>query len=84
MDAFPDLYAGTTAKHQALLYASEDDFVRAMEPFVVEGLEAGHGVLAVASSANLDALRVALGRPREVRFVDARHWYVKPSASLGG
>jgi anti-sigma regulatory factor (Ser/Thr protein kinase) len=72
------------ASHTILLYTKEDDLLAALVPFVRGGIDAGEGVIAVASPENLRALRDALGRtPPWVRFVDVADWYSRPADTMG-
>ena len=72
------------AKHEALMYRTEDAFASALAPFVLEGVEAGEAVFAAGVPRNLEALRAAIGGAAdEVLFVDVHDWYVKPARTLG-
>jgi anti-sigma regulatory factor (Ser/Thr protein kinase) len=58
-------------RHEALLYADADDFVRGTAPFIRAGLEAGEPVLVAVSQAKISLLREELGRDApEVQFAD--------------
>ncbi|MEO8898740.1 MAG: sensor histidine kinase [Candidatus Dormibacter sp.] len=46
--------------HEALLYAGEEEFLRATERFILDGLQAGEPTLVVVGAAKIDALRAAL------------------------
>jgi anti-sigma regulatory factor (Ser/Thr protein kinase) len=46
--------------HEALLYAGDEEFVRATRGFILDGLEAGEPTLVVVSAAKIEALRAAL------------------------
>ncbi|MEU6990257.1 sensor histidine kinase [Streptomyces sp. NPDC046465] len=70
--------------HQALCYASDEEFLSGTAGFVRDGLAAGDAVLAVVGRDNITLLRDALGRAaRDVDFVDALDWYHFPSRTLG-
>jgi anti-sigma regulatory factor (Ser/Thr protein kinase) len=58
-------------RHQALLYADEDEYLAGTVPFVEEGVEAGEPVLVAVPAPRLEALRANVdGLPPElVRFV---------------
>ena len=72
------------ARHEALMYRTEDDFVSVLRPFVLEGVESGEAVFAAGTPENLEALRSAIGAAAdEVLFVDVRDWYIKPARTLG-
>jgi anti-sigma regulatory factor (Ser/Thr protein kinase) len=81
---FPDHYSGSSAKHQALFFSSEDEFVSTFTPFVTEGIGAGHVVLTVATRDNMQALRDVLGPQQGVFYIDADDWYRNPSLTLHG
>ncbi|MEU7581512.1 anti-sigma factor RsbA family regulatory protein [Streptomyces sp. NPDC041068] len=69
--------------HQALCYASDEEFLSGTLGFVHDGLTADDAVLAVVDRDNITLLRDALGdAAREVDFVDARDWYHFPSRTL--
>jgi anti-sigma regulatory factor (Ser/Thr protein kinase) len=62
---------GSSFRHEALLYAGEDEFADRVGGFVREGVDAGEPVLVAVSSAKIDLLRRALGgSARWVTFVD--------------
>ena len=72
------------ANHTALLYATQDDFLATVVPFVQGGIDAGEGVIAVAIPENLRALRDGVGlTPSSVRFVDSSAWYSRPLDTMG-
>ena len=48
-------------RHEALLYAGHDDFVRSTAGFISDGVRAGEPVLVVVARAKIDHLREALG-----------------------
>jgi anti-sigma regulatory factor (Ser/Thr protein kinase) len=50
-----------TFRHEALLYAGEDEFVARLDPFVREGLAAGEAVMVAVSDRKIRRLRKALG-----------------------
>ncbi len=69
--------------HQAFEYASREEFVAHMVPFVREGQERGDSVVAVTGPQNIDALREALGdAAADVDFRDAAGWYRQPYRTL--
>ena len=81
--SFPDSYTGPGAKHQAFLYASEDDFLSTTAPFLAAGLEAGESIVAITSGEKLDALRATFGElPPSAFLVDSDDWYRKPSEAV--
>jgi anti-sigma regulatory factor (Ser/Thr protein kinase) len=58
-------------RHEALLYAGDDDFVRRTSDFVRDGLEAGEPTLVVVAARKIDWLRDALnGHADRVHFAD--------------
>ncbi|MGH2784016.1 MAG: anti-sigma factor RsbA family regulatory protein [Actinomycetota bacterium] len=60
-----------TFRHEALLYAGLDEFVREMSAFILDGLAEREPVLVVVIPPKIDLLREALGdRADGVRFAD--------------
>lgn len=60
-----------TFRHEALLYAGEDEFVARLDPFVREGLVAGEAVMVAVSDRKIGRLREALGpAAADVTFAD--------------
>jgi hypothetical protein len=58
-------------RHEALLYAGEDEFVDATAGFVADGVAADEPVLVVVGAAKVERLRAALGRDADrVQFAD--------------
>jgi anti-sigma regulatory factor (Ser/Thr protein kinase) len=69
--------------HQAFIYASPEQFVAGMAPFVREGLERGDTVFAAAHRPNVEALREELGEDSElVQLHDTTEWCVQPYERL--
>jgi anti-sigma regulatory factor (Ser/Thr protein kinase) len=76
---------GRAFQHDAFLYASDEELVEAMVPFVRDGMTRGHATVAVTPACNLALLRDGLGPDADqVRFVDAAAWYTTPAASIAG
>jgi hypothetical protein len=64
-------------RHEALLYRGEQEFLRAVVPFIREGLDRGQPVMVAVAQRRVDALRDAIGEDASgVRFFDM--------AQLGG
>jgi anti-sigma regulatory factor (Ser/Thr protein kinase) len=60
-----------TFRHEALLYAGDDEFVSRIEPFLREGLAGGEPVMVAVSDAKIRRLRERLGpAAEEVAFAD--------------
>src|SRR5437868_3363988 len=60
-------------RHEALLYAGEDEFVERNAAFIREGVAADEPVLVVVDAAKIDLLREELGDdadPAVVQFAD--------------
>ena len=53
--------AGTSFRHEALLYDGREEFAQRIGGFVRDGLDAGEPVMVMAGAAKLDLLRSALG-----------------------
>ncbi|NGO69083.1 sensor histidine kinase [Streptomyces boncukensis] len=72
--------------HQALCYASDEEFLDGTLAFVRDGLAAGDAVLSVVQTRNIALLRDALRGEADadaVEFVDAKEWYGFPARTLG-
>jgi anti-sigma regulatory factor (Ser/Thr protein kinase) len=58
-------------RHEALLYAGDDEFLAATVPFITDGVARDEPVLVVVSAPRIAALRAALnGAAGRVRFAD--------------
>lgn len=69
--------------HRALVYGSDDEFLQAIVPFVLEGVEGSEALLVVSSAANLESLEARLGsRASGITFADSRDWYTTPLATV--
>jgi transcriptional regulator with XRE-family HTH domain len=89
LDVSVDYLIGTAAstqqlfEHRVLTYGSDDEFVAASIPFLAEGLEQSHCLLAVATQAKIGLLREALDdRSEHVEFADWADWYRSPKDAL--
>jgi anti-sigma regulatory factor (Ser/Thr protein kinase) len=61
----------TGFRHEALMYADEDEFLAGTVPFVREGVAIGEPTMVAIGAARMAPLRAALGSDAEaVRFVD--------------
>ena len=70
--------------HRLLSYGSDDAYLAAAVPFVLEGLERDDCVLAVTTTAHIGMLRDALGsNATHVEFRDAT-WYVSLLGAASG
>jgi anti-sigma regulatory factor (Ser/Thr protein kinase) len=77
-------YAGPEALHEALLYASADEFASVTAPFVADGLDKEESAVVVTSAENLAAFRAELDDPSPLVFlVDGDDWYRKPAETVG-
>jgi anti-sigma regulatory factor (Ser/Thr protein kinase) len=69
--------------HQALLYASTEQFLATAMPFVTAGLRNGDAIVAVTTDRNAALLRERLGvDATSVSFVAASGWYDAPGRAL--
>lgn len=69
--ATPSRHASDVFRHEALLYAGEDEFLKASVPFIREAVEAGEPVLVVVGRSKIERLRDELGGDAAaVRFGD--------------
>jgi hypothetical protein len=70
-------------QHHALLYSTDEEFLRTAGPFLAEGVERSEAVLAVTTSANIDLLRAHLGaHARRVEFAESAPFLTAPDAVL--
>lgn len=70
-------------EHEALLYASDEEFLAATLPFVLDGLNGGDRVLSVTTRPNMKLLERALGANAEqIEFHDSGDWYQNPADTL--
>jgi transcriptional regulator with XRE-family HTH domain len=83
-----DYLVGTTAsgpllEHRILTYGSDDEFSAVASPFLAEGADRSHSLLAVATKPKIGLLRDSLGDGAEyVEFADWADWYVSPRTAL--
>jgi DNA-binding NarL/FixJ family response regulator len=69
--------------HEALVYATVEEFLAATVPFIREGLESEEPLLVVAKETNLNALQEALDTDAgRVDLVDSIEWYRNPQQTL--
>ena len=67
-------------RHEALLYAGDEEFLAGTVPFIRDGLEGGEPVLVVVDSAKIAGLRAELGAGAgDVRFADMQEVGANPA-----
>ncbi|MGH8909957.1 MAG: anti-sigma factor RsbA family regulatory protein [Egibacteraceae bacterium] len=72
-----------TARHQALLFASREQFLDGVVPFMREGVELGEAVLAVVQAARLPTVLEALGPAVDaVRLAESEVWHARPAVGF--
>jgi transcriptional regulator with XRE-family HTH domain len=72
-------------EHRVLPYGSDEEFLSAAVPFLVEGIERSECLLAVTTQTQIGFLRDSLGdRTEHVEFADSAEWYRSPNAALNG
>jgi anti-sigma regulatory factor (Ser/Thr protein kinase) len=70
-------------RHNAFVYASQDEYVARCVAFLKEGLEAGEGAIVAHTRPGLAVMREALGPDATaVRFVDVSSTYTRPARTL--
>ena len=70
-------------EHRVLPYASDDDFLGGAIPFLAEGIEQSHCLLAITTEAKTALLRDALDdRAEHIEFADWADWYSSPLDAL--
>lgn len=85
-----DYLIGTTAaispslfEHRVLAYGNDEEYLEATVPFLVDGIELSHCLLAVTTGSKNALLRDALGeRAEHVEFTDWADWYPSPKEAL--
>jgi transcriptional regulator with XRE-family HTH domain len=71
-------------EHRVLMYGSDDAFTEAAIPFLADGIERSHCLLAVATEGKTELLRDTLDdRTNHVEFADWADWYRSPQEALG-
>jgi anti-sigma regulatory factor (Ser/Thr protein kinase) len=69
--------------HDTFIYESDEDFVNALAPFLLEGTENGEATYAVTTRHNCALLEEALGPQGEaVNFIDSQDWYLAPARTI--
>ncbi|MDQ1614713.1 MAG: hypothetical protein QOJ60_652 [Actinomycetota bacterium] len=75
--------APTLLQHRVVTYGADDAFIAAASPFLSEGVEESHCLLAVTTPAKEALLRDSLGdRAACVEFADWESWYRSPRHAL--
>jgi transcriptional regulator with XRE-family HTH domain len=75
--------AGTLFQHRVVTYGADDAFLAAASPFLSEGVEQSHCLLAVTTPAKEALLRDSLrDRAACVEFADWENWYRSPRLAL--
>jgi transcriptional regulator with XRE-family HTH domain len=70
-------------RHDAVIYDSDDDYLAAAVPFLVEGIARSDCVLAVTTGRQIALLRDALGDDAvHLEYEDSAQWYGSPAAAL--
>jgi transcriptional regulator with XRE-family HTH domain len=71
-------------EHRVLAYGSDDEFVATATPFLDEGIEGSHCLLAVTTEAKTEILRDSLDDHSDhVEFANWADWYRSPKEALG-
>jgi anti-sigma regulatory factor (Ser/Thr protein kinase) len=70
-------------RHNAFVYATEDDYLSVAVAFLLEGLELGQGAVVANTRPGIVAMRSALGsQASDVTFVDVSEAYTRPAKTL--
>jgi len=70
-------------KHRILPYATTEDVLAALVPWLLEGMAAGDPMLAVTRPENARALKRELGKAGgRIRLANASHWYRSMVAAM--
>ena len=71
------------AHHDLFVYDSDEQFAGEVERYLLNGLETGQAVLAVATEANRELLQDTLGTDAaRISFLDNATVYTRPEAAL--
>jgi hypothetical protein len=68
--------------HEAGFYASDEEFLALIVPFVTEGLAAGEPVVIGYDDRKCDLLRAELSRPQAVTFIADTRLYATPARAI--
>jgi len=80
----PTRPAAPTLEHQTLVYRSATEFLSTVIPFLNTAIERSESALLVASPANAELVRDALGGDaNRVEYRDSSFWYSSPVEVLG-
>jgi transcriptional regulator with XRE-family HTH domain len=70
-------------EHRVLTYGSDEEFLAAAIPFLGEGIERSHCLLAVTTKAQIGLLRDTLEeRSEHLEFADSVDWYRSPNEAF--
>lgn len=70
-------------EHRVLAYGTDEEFTAAAIPYLAEGIEQSHCLLAIATKAKIRLLRSELGeRSEHVEFAAWADWYRSPKDAL--
>jgi transcriptional regulator with XRE-family HTH domain len=79
----PTTIAPQLLEHRVVTYGADDDFIAAAQPFIADGVERSHCVLAVLTPGKMGILRDSLDDSSEhVEFAEWEDWYRSPKAAL--
>jgi transcriptional regulator with XRE-family HTH domain len=88
LDISVDYLIGTSTSpqllgHRVLAYESDEEFLTGTVPFLLEGIEHSHCLLAVTTPGKTELLRDTLGdKSQHIEFSDWTDWYRSPQHSL--
>ena len=68
--------------HEAGFYASDEEFLALIVPFVTEGFPAGEPVVIGYDDRKCDLLRAELSRPQAVTFIADTRLYATPARAI--
>ena len=72
-------------RHRLLIYGSDDEYVAAVVPYLLEGIACSDAVVAAPSKRQGGLLRDALGEDaRHVEFLDSADWYRSLRSAANG
>ena len=70
-------------RHRVLIYSSDEEYVAATAPFLVEGAQRSECALVVTTRRQIELLRAALGDDASpIEFRESSDWYRSPRSAL--
>lgn len=68
--------------HEAAFYASDEEFLTVVLPFLLDGVAAGEPAVSIFGDHRQQLIRSAVGAGSGVVFIDGSHHYQRPAAAI--